>query len=145
MSNDDLKKAWEEHRKSHYRKIKGKDYSSNQPRDNKQVKSKSSSKLPAYRHEQKRNKYSDHYKIIYGDYEHGKYGSYGNRDLVTVQCKADRQLVKDFDETCRLLKQTRKEAFECFMTYYAQDLYPSILERNSTILQQIQEKENENK
>ena len=110
----------------------------------KQIRSKGSSKPAISKsNEQQRNKYSDHYKIIYGDYQHGKYGSYGNRDLVTVQCKADRQLVKQFDETCRHLNQTRKEAFECFMAYYAQDLYPSILERNSTILQQIKEKDDE--
>ena len=109
----------------------------------KQVRSKGSSKPTAASFEEKRNKYSDHYKIIYGDYQHGKYGSYGNRDLVTVQCKADKELVKQFDETCRLLNQTRKEAFECFMAFYAEELHPSIVERNSTILQQIQEVDDE--
>ena len=48
-------------------------------------------------------------------FKHGKYGSYGDQDLVTFQAKLDRNLVNDFESIRRKEGKTKKEMLEEFI------------------------------
>ena len=45
----------------------------------------------------------------------GKYGSYGDQDLVTFQAKLDRNLVNDFESIRRKERRTKREMLEEFI------------------------------
>lgn len=48
-------------------------------------------------------------------FKHGKYGSYGDQDLVTFQAKLDRNLVNDFESIRRKERRTKREMLEEFI------------------------------
>ena len=48
-------------------------------------------------------------------FKHGKYGAYGDRDLITFQAKLERHLVDDFESIRRREGKTKKEMLEEFI------------------------------
>ena len=45
---------------------------------------------------------------------HGKYGSYGNTDLITFQSKVDRELYRKFDIVRGMMGKSRRKCLEEF-------------------------------
>ena len=48
-------------------------------------------------------------------FKHGKYGAYGDRDLITFQAKLERNLVNDFESIRRKERRTKREMLEKFI------------------------------
>lgn len=50
-------------------------------------------------------------------YKYGRYGSYGDKNLITFQAKIDRQLADDFENIRRSENRTKKEMLEEFIEW----------------------------
>ena len=50
-------------------------------------------------------------------YKYGRYGSYGDKNLITFQSKIDRKLSDDFETIRRSEGKTRRQMLEEFIEY----------------------------
>lgn len=55
--------------------------------------------------------------VDYTHRPHGKFGSYGEVDLITFQSKVNRSLFNRYDVIRRLKQQTRRESLEEFFNW----------------------------
>lgn len=72
-------------------------------------------------------KRKDPKQITFRKYRRGIYGSYGDRDIRSFQCKVDRELLEKFDTARKKYHMNRNEILEHFMEYY---ISATIVERN---------------
>ena len=57
-------------------------------------------------------------KVKFTEYRRGVYGSYGNRDLKTYQCKLPREPFEEFDKKRKEYHMNKNEILLGFIEYY---------------------------